>query len=306
MTKLLDTNTQIKPDLQVCRYTFVEIKAYGDLTIAASMLSLLPRSVLQSCTLLVSPHLTELANVLKPGCNIETLSLPKNNKLPAFFDIKNRGFIAGLSSALSLRKALSNAASDSILVMPKLGGREKFILGRRHSVALPKSNNIYTAFEIFFINNLNVSVTCNKFYQHIRNQRIAICPFSRVSIKNIPTELIFELIQICSEHGFEIELLFLEGENPKELDCLSKRIIPRRFDVLADALRGYDAIISADSLPAHLAEHMNVPTFVVSPRPNSYWMPPRVLEGLQWGVLTQHTELIKRLNFFLENIKNSI
>jgi ADP-heptose:LPS heptosyltransferase len=76
-------------------------------------------------------------------------------------------------------------------------------------------------------------------------------------------------------------------------------VIPRRFDAFADALAGYAAVISGDSLPAHLAEYRGTPAFVASPVHNRYWLPKRAFLGEHWGLIHERAELMVRLRRFL-------
>lgn len=59
-------------------------------------------------------------------------------------------------------------------------------------------------------------------------------------------------------------------------------------------------MISADSLPAHLAEYRGTPAFVASPVTNPYWLPSRAFTGRHWGLFDQMPELTARLQRFLD------
>lgn len=76
-------------------------------------------------------------------------------------------------------------------------------------------------------------------------------------------------------------------------------MVPRRFQAMADAVRSVDAVISADSMPAHMAEYFGSPVFVVSPVPNAYWLPLSCLTTDRWVLFNQLDEQADRLSRFL-------
>ncbi|WP_331692060.1 hypothetical protein [Pandoraea sputorum] len=287
----------------LARYAFVEVKAFGDLTVTAKTLRNLPEVARERCTIVVAPHLSDLVKVLRPGCAVETLTL-SDGRLPAVFDLKSRGLTAGMLSAFSLRRALSGVATGATLVMPRFARRERFIAGARRAVDLPSAENIYLAQEKFVERYLNMPPAPDGKIERPGKRRIALCPYSRVAAKNVPSELVVELVAACESSGLEIELLLLEGEPHKKSDSLNVRVIPRRFDALAAAMDDYAGVISADSLPAHLAEYCGVPAFVVSPVPNCYWLPAAAFKNNRWGVFGQRPELFARLECFLDTVRS--
>lgn len=282
-------------------YAFVELKAFGDLVMSAAALRLLPPAELARCRLVIGPYLQDLCRALDPPCAVEVLPIADRN-VPALYDIKKRGLLAGVRSALTLRSALSLAAPGTTLVMESQARRERFIAGRRHCLEIPRAANVYLAFEAFMAANLQLADATDPAVV-ARPARVAFCPFSRVSAKNISPDLMNELARVCEDAGFEVELLLLEGERIDHPDLPPIRVIPRRFDALADALAGYAAVISADSLPAHLAEYRGTPAFVASPVENRYWLPKRAFLGDHWGLISERVELTARLQRFLDTAR---
>lgn len=295
-------------DAEMPDFAFVQIKAFGDLTITASSLRGLPNDIQKRCSLIIGPHLSELAKVLAPDCTVEVLPLAEIG-VPPVFDMKRCGLIAGVRSALSLRQNLSNAAIGSVLVIPRATFRERFVVGKRRAEALPTADNIYLAHEHFIrmhLGNTAPNDTALKARRAIE-PRIALCPFSRVAAKNIPNKILLDIAANSMNAGFKVELLLLEGER---IDIDSSRIavrtIPRRFDVLADALTSYAGVISADSLPAHLAEYVGTPAFIVTQSPNLYWLPFRAFKGQHWGQINELPELITRMSIFLDRLSQEM
>jgi hypothetical protein len=287
------------------KFSFIQVKAFGDLTISASALRDLPELFLPRCSLLISPHLIDIAAVVNPGCAINVLSLTENH-LPSVFDLKKRGFIKGIRSAYMLRDALRSSLYDSIPVMQKDGLREQFISGRRELKKLPVADNVYLAYKKFFVNNLYLNFDYRTKFdinECKKVKRLVLCPFSRVASKNMPVALVKKIIETCCQLGFKYEILLLEGECLNDLFAdFQVRRIPCRFDALAAALNECIGVISVDSLPSHLAEYYKIPVFVTTPVVNSYWLPLSSYYGNHWGLYDRVPELTCRLEKFLMNL----
>lgn len=279
-------------------YVFVQVKAFGDLTIAVSALRRVPGHDRERFGLLVSPHLSELVAVLTPFCRVETVPLAERAK-PAFFDPHRRHLLDRLRSAVSLRRAIAGAAAGATLVMPHLAWKNRFVTGRRMAVALPAANNIYAAYEEF-IRRASGELAPLPPLPSRRPQRIGISPTSSSVFKNLPRDVIDLLADACVRAGHEPELLLLEGDAHERIASIPSRVVPRSFAALRDALTTYGAVISADSLPAHLAEFCGTPVFVCSPVSNPYWLPPGAFRDRSWGTFDASTELASALRRFLQ------
>ena len=62
--------------------------------------------------------------------------------------------------------------------------------------------------------------------------------------------------------------------------------VPRQFSLMANAVRAARVVISADSMPAHMAEYFGVPVFVMSPSPNAYWLPKSCIDSGRWSLFS--------------------
>jgi hypothetical protein len=288
-------------------FSFLQVKGFGDLTIAVVELRQVRPYLLSSCSLMIAPHLVELANFLAPPCDIDVLPLKEQN-VPAVFDIRRKGFLSGASSAFTLRRLLSSVDNEAVLVMPESTYRERFIGGVRTRLTLPKADNIYNAHRKFLEENLAIKQhvsAANKVSANIGQRRVAICPYSRVAAKNIPAQLVGEIANVCIHSGFTPEVLLLEGEKlDQSTQALNLRTIPRSFFSLGSALSEYSCIISADSLPGHLGEYLYIPVFVVKRAANTYWLPLTAFDAQYWGVFDELDQLKSRLKHFLNQVTN--
>ncbi len=293
------------PDAAATRLAFVMVKAFGDLTITASVLRRLAPDLRAACSLLIAPHLADLSLVLAPGCRIETLEIDKT--LPPLFDLKLHGWPAIVASARQLRRALARAAPGTTLVFDRLSYRERFIAGRRRALPLGESlsANVYAAHEGFLERTLagfSIAPHPEPVGRMLREGRVGMFPFSRVAAKNVPADLIARMAIQCRQHGLEPVVLLLEGEDFPALPDIACERIPRQFAALAAAIESVDAVICADSLPAHLSEYGGRPVYVAAPVANAYYMPPRVFAGKDWGLFSKPEELADRLNRFLRKL----
>lgn len=281
---------------------FVLVKAFGDLTIASSVLRRVPLEERQLCSLLIAPHLADLCALLAPGCEVEVLNT--GNILPPLFDLKKHGLRAVLKSAFELRHALAHAARGRTLVFDRLSYRERTIVGGRAALPIGAhlAPNVYTAHEAFLERTLpGIALTrpLTPWQGRRASPSIGLFPYSRVAAKDVPAALMNSMARRCLDHGAEPVLFLLEGEQYADLPGIRRKVVPRRFASLAQAICDVDGILSADSLPAHLAEYHERPAFVASPVPNAYYMPPSTFAEHHWGLFSQENELLTRLDCFL-------
>jgi hypothetical protein len=281
-------------------YHFVQIKAYGDLTIAASAVRQVPREMRHRVGLVIAPHLRELTAVLAPGCTIEVLRL-RDRGIPARFDPAPRGRLARWWSTIALRRALAPIAPGTTLVMRHLGPVHRRILGRRVAEALPVAPNLYEAYAQFLTATLGPFTAAMPTDAVPRVARVAICPSSRVPYKCLPDAMVEIVAACCRSAGVPAEIVLLDGERVPPAGILPSRVLPRRFDAMWETLATYAAVVSADSFPAHLAEYQGTPVFVVSPHANEYWLPGSAWRHGAWGTFGAPDALAERLRSFLTN-----
>ena len=80
--------------------------------------------------------------------------------------------------------------------------------------------------------------------------------------------------------------------------------VPRNFSAMANAIKKVDAVISADSMPAHMAEYFGVPVFVITPEPNRYWLPVSAFNNNFWCCFNDIMAGDYLLTLFTRYLKN--
>lgn len=254
--------------------TIVTLKAFGDFLIAYSAL-LRARAVHQAADiqLLAGEHVRPLGLALGvPDAQVHYIGGSSLKDVPAAFDVRRRGVWAAWRSLATLRRAVHGVTpSQRQLLFDSLDMREQFIGGGRTRLALPpEATNIYLAYDAHFLTG---TVPALHFKVDGPTPRALIVPASRVPRKVLPREVIAQVHQQLANRGVEAQVLLLEGEQVEVPPSVGLVRVPRQFSALIATLRETDIVVSADSLPAHIGEHLGKPTFVISPTPNPYWLP---------------------------------
>lgn len=249
-------------------FVLPSFKAFGDFVIARHC----HRSSNNiSSQWLIGSHLEEL-NEIFHTYDRSTIIKTKKNLTPAIYDFKNSGIINSLESIIYLRNQILklNFSDRNFFVVDKLGFREQLLYKGFSILELPKSQNIYQSYyDLFGATPCFANATPTPKFR-----KIYIFPFSRVQRKNIPVSILNNILKILLAYDINVSLVLLEGEHaPVGLQKVDILIIKKNFQSLSNAISSSCGVISADSLPCHIAEFHSVPSFVCSPQLNTYWLP---------------------------------
>lgn len=272
-----------RPGVVVC------LKSFGDLIIARSALRDFHLTG-GAVTLIIGDHLTELNAAL--GVRTPSITLHHSEGgVPALYDIRKRGITRALQSAWRLRRLMAEAvlSNGGSFLFDHIGLRERFIAVGRPTHALPPADNVYSAYSIALRGYWPESAAEPEPSQ--MGQTVGIFAGSRIQRKVLPVSVIDRLLKACKAAGLKSIIYVLEGE-PIQLPSNGQSVvvIARSFDAMARAVREADAVLSADSMPAHLAEYYRRPVFVVSPVANQYWLPISAFRYQRWS-LFEHTSV---------------
>ena len=200
---------------------------------------------------------------------------------PAFFDTKKCGYMSAVYNGFLLRKKIHESLHKRAdrLVFDMLGIRQRFLAWPYHCEAVCLGNgNIY----LDYAHYLNL---IEGFTNGIRNnsiklgERVYVFPDSRIKAKELPDGLINGIAEENIKCGKKTTLVKIgKPTNLLKHDSLHLQWVDG-FDQLIEQVRKADMIVSADSLPAHLAEYFGIPVFVFTPVPNDYWMPISSFKG---------------------------
>lgn len=268
-------------------YSFVSVKAFGDLVIAANSLSKVSQE-LGCCNIkiLLGQHLNPLWRALSPPIEMEIIQ-HRESFVPSAYDIRKNGLLKGIQSYQSLRQALCSRQSlkGETLVFDKMGLRERLLSrGLRASARLPNAGNIYLGYAGFWGLG-GLPTPCHRLISAGYGKGLAIFPSARMQERVVPISLVERALQQASKFGIPAEVVLIDGEMPEHKARFpDAKILPRDFNLLKDAMQSYTHVISADSLTAHLAEYVGKPVFVLSPVRKEYWLPHSSYIHRRWAL----------------------
>lgn len=255
-------------------YSFLSYKALGDLVIAVTSIEAVVVEQRDRIKLVYGAHLADLVSAIAPQMHTEALSFGERD-VPALFDIKKKGVVRALRSAFGMRRALQDRATDGedLLILDQAGPRQRVITYGSNWQALPSAANIYHSYAQL-LTNFGFDRETPAVREVISAKSVGIFAGSRIADKNLPGAVIDSIEGAAAAVSLVPTLFLLEGERRDlETSGRERTMIPRSFPNLLSAIDSVDLVISTDSLPAHLAERIGKPVFVVSPRPNPYWLP---------------------------------
>jgi hypothetical protein len=280
------------------------LKAFGDLVIANTMLHKIDKSASPPFGQVIGNHLKELTESLAPSWPVVILEHGEGG-VPSIFDVRKNGLVHAAASAIRLHKAFRNLAleANACLIVDKSGIRERFATAGLPLVTLPANTpNIYLAYSLalashgFVMNETSVP-------KHSHDGPLGVFPGSRIVEKNLSLSLVQKVIETCTQSNAPAQLFLLEGERPDlERSGLEYILVPRQFSAMKRAVESCRAVLSADSMPAHLAEASGVPVFVLSPVPNAFWLPLSSYEQARWCLFSD-SGLRNQLSEYLQSLQ---
>ncbi len=270
------------------------LKSFGDFVIALRSVQRVTDNEFRP-TIVAGYHLGSLAAALGVNDSISFVGDSKQVDVPAAYDVKRLGISTALRSLIELRHHLGSGNPTEIRLFDHLGWREKLLSRRAQSVGLPSSANIYRAYSEYFTQR-GLCLAPQSALRRVNRGTAILIATSRIARKSLPKAVIADVLSRLIDSGFTAHVIVLDGEQielPSGAPC--KRL-PKSFSSLIDAVSSADLVVSADSLPAHLGEYFCVPTFVVTPEPNTYWLPDSAFATNGWCTFDETS----RLSIWLE------
>jgi len=273
------------------------LKSFGDFTIALRSLERIAESSdVSTPVLLAGQHLHSLAAALEAERRVRFIGDSSWADVPAAFNVGKRGKVAAIRSLFELRGELKALDKGSSVVFDRIGLRERFIAHGHRQISLPSEcDNIYEAYSTLFA-QLGYQVTPATAPHANVVRKAVLVPGSRIPRKALPVGVVTSIHSQLSARGIEVTAVKLEGESvdvPADVPAIT---LPRSFAALVSVVRTSDMVISADSLSAHLGEYYHLPTFVVTPVPNRYWLPPVALGNHAWATFDNLSPLAEWLS----------
>ena len=290
---------------------FFQMQGYGDLVILANMLKKYTISN-KKINIIMGSYLFELFTELDLDVKSIFLKL-EGNDIPPLFNLKNKGFVKGFYSALQIRSLLlKNYRKDNFSIifdstLNLCGIRERLISSKIPRVMMKSKNNIYLTY-INYIKSIDNFKIYNKDNLKLKKGNLlAIFPTSRQKRKCIPENILEYIIKTSIENGFKPQIFNIKGEDEFQLHLSKYHIVlPKNFSNIINVIKKSKALVSADSLPAHIGEYYDVPTFVLSPIDNGYWLPLSTLKQGFWSKFNDYKKMMKIYQIFLDKLNNKL
>lgn len=282
---------------------FVSLKAYGDLVIQLSVLGRIAAPHRDRFVSAVGTHLLKLRDAL--GSSVPFVEVRHaESSVPAIFDLKKSGRVQAVKSLLTMRRALAALPLqvEATLVFDRVGWRESLLAGQRRAVSLAstQADNIYAAYEcLLAASGATLTSSTLKPREPQRDGTVGIFPGSRIHSKTLSANTVAALSRRCGSLGLKTRIFLLRGEALDAPISGFETILPR-FSNMVEAVTACDYVISADSMPAHMAEFYSIPVFVLSRRPNVYWLPLSAFQQRRWALIDE-VEASPHLNRFLSS-----
>jgi hypothetical protein len=272
-------------------FNILTYKALGDLVIAVTSIERVPIEQRDNIRLVFGSHLSDLVSAIAPKMQVDSLSVGESH-VPSLFDVKKRGIAKAVRSAFVMRRSMQSRFKHStdLAILDRSGSREKLIANGLRWSALPTAANIYLAY-VELLNEAGFAISAPNHQKPANPKTVGIFAGSRIAAKNIPSDAIDKIESAVGTASLSSHLFLLDGER-QDLEESGRPYtsIPKSFASLISAIKSVDIVISADSLPAHLAERIGTPVFVVSPRANPYWLPLSSFEFHRHSLFTEAAE----------------
>lgn len=256
-------------------------RSYGDLMILLNVLKQGAPSF--PLRLKVSNHLRPLVDALPD------FSLPSNVEI-SYFDIgidkgilrlfTNRDFISfqTIKELVRLKKVTQSFSIIHVEQQVRAWVLSILYFPTRF-VALNHTGNVYENYHRIF----SIASSPHKSTNSER-KKILIFPDSRKKSKQIPEWLLSKLINNAS-----LQIIEAHFGNGTSND---KKIYYSNFESLVQCIQNAHFIISADSLPVHIAHYFSIPHYILySNKVNKDWLTPYARTNQSYGLFKAHSNL---------------
>lgn len=258
---------------------FCSALAFGDFLIDCSFM----RYAGSDDSILAASYLKPLATALDYQGNIKYFDMPVTDIPPSLFNARRAKVPAMIRSLFLLRGGIQNSvSSDDTIYVPLEDLRWQLACLPRFPRSLRKRDeNIYLAYCFHF------GLDAESLVLPVSNKpsTVLVLPDSRQAHKTIPDTTILLIQKANADVGIKSLIVRVR---PPDLDSviLENEISIWGLSALVELLRNAEAVVSADSLPAHIAEYFKRPVFVITPQPNQSLMPLSVLLRQRWSGFT--------------------
>jgi hypothetical protein len=250
--------------------------AFGDFLIDCHFL----RRAKSEHRILAASYLRPLAEAIDYQGPLSYFEMPAQGVPPSVFNVRKANLSEIVGSFQRLRAAIlaSTLPADTITVSHRdIRWRLACAPRRIYALRLP-NENIYLA----YCNRLGLTPQELVVPMPVRVREVIVFPDSRQPVKQIPESTLRALVDINARAGVRTRIVRVRPPEAGRVEASGECSLWGLSDLVC-AVREAEAIVSADSLPAHLAEYFERPVFILTPQANEPLMPLSVLLHQRWG-----------------------
>jgi hypothetical protein len=264
--------------------------AFGDFIIDCNFM----RRAGPDTGILAASYLEPLARALEyPGC-VRFFDMPDTDVPPSIWNARRAKLTPLLRSTLKLSRSIRSALrpGDSLTVPTRDVRWSAICWPRRIGFIREPGENLYTAYS----SKLGINPTTLLTPLASRPASVLILPESRQAVRNLTQETVDRIVAVNRIAGVTSRIVRIRSPE-SAVPLMANEVALWGLPALIDAVRSAEAIVSADSLPAHLAAYFMKPTFVFTPVPKASWpqLPTSVLLPGAWSDTTDMTSYLSWL-----------
>jgi len=243
------------------------IRAYGDFIIAIRAILFSPQP--SSIKIVASEHFKPLYSALAKVIDLSSLQIEFQN-----FEINNAQLnlftdrylldSSTIKQLKSIRKYFLKSSDENFEDYIEHNKRLKLF-------QFLKKSKVYNEYNLFF----------NPIFKEIEFKikntgRILILPDARIQKRNLPQEIVQEIIHLSNEKNYQVQIAYFKRVSQVDkkgkvssvqfkTDLIFSQKVYNNFDELIELIQAADFVIGADSLPIHLSNLLQKPHFILYP-----------------------------------------
>jgi hypothetical protein len=255
---------------------YLSTLAFGDFVIDCNFVRLAGSDT----RLLAANYLRPVAEAIGFRGAVRFFDTSSTDIPPSAFNARDASLSAIVKSLVQLRSGILGATqSRDMIRVPHHDIRWRLACAPRRIHALrQKHENIYLA----YCASLGVDAESLVVPVDRAAKEVLVFPDSRQPAKQIPEATLQKIVALNARAGAKTRVMRVRPPDPTRAE-VSGEINLWGLPALADAVSGAEAIVSADSLPGHLAEYCKRPAFILTPHSNKPLMPLSVLLRHRWA-----------------------
>lgn len=259
---------------------YVPIRAFGDFTITTAVVK---NHFSGKLPVILPAYLKDLYNILDAAEFYDVVDEIALQRSPAFFElhkIKTPAEVVRLIREILFINSYLNHKDNYLFDY----SNKRLNIFLKHFSYPAKDGNIYRA-KINLLEKYlpKKEATETVFAKNDGNKKVIFFPGSRKASKVINPQLVDAIV--TAGIFSDIKLAYHQSENPPP-----GALVFSDFQFLKNIVLGYDLVISADSLPLHMAYYFNIPHFCIyNDYLNMPWLTPYIEDNHYYTVYTGNT-----------------